>query len=439
MHPETQQTTAVLEKKLDLLLRTGQLLMQSGANSDRIDRNVKRIALHFGISGNKLHMHITLTTLMMTISDGTNSITKFKKILEHGVNMTTVDGISRLTWKALEKGYSPDQYKKELNQIADKKHAYPRWLIILSVGLACGGFSTLFGGDWSANLIASFSAATGLFIRQELHKKHINNYLTIAVAALISSLIAGIITSYTNWTTTPQDAIAGAVLFLVPGVLMINSLDDMIGNFTIIGTTRAIVTILCITSIAFGMIVAMQLLGIKPPQLTPPAHNKVVIVFAGALSAAGFAVLFNVPFRTLWLCALGGSIAVLTRNILRLDFAVNLPIASLAGALLSSTWATYWVHKVHTPGHVISIPPVIPMVPGVLAYTSMMGMFSFAKAHDSEQKLSALLQMFSPGIEFVLTLLCIALGVTIPNFIDRFYSSKAKQKRIEMAMKQKPL
>ncbi|POY35628.1 hypothetical protein C3K47_14630 [Solitalea longa] len=438
MHNEALEA-AVLEKKLDLLLKTGLLLMQSGSDSNRIDRNVKRIALHFGISSSKLHMHITLTTLMMTISDGSNSITKFRKMKGHGVNMTTVDGISRLTWKALEKGYSLEHYEKELNQISGKKHSYPRWLIILAVGMACGGFCTLFGGDWAANLIASFAAATGLFLRQELHKKHINTYLTIATVALTSSLIAGAITLFTNWTATPQDAIAGAVLFLVPGVPMINSLDDIIDDFTIVGTTRAIVTILCIASIALGMIVAMELLGIKPHPLTPPAHNKLVIIFAGALAATGFAVLFNVPLRALWLCALGGAIAVLTRNVLRLDFGVNLPLASLAGALLSSTCAIYWVHKVHTPGHVISIPPVIPMVPGVLAYTSMMSVFSFTEAHDNDQKLKALLQIFSPGVEFVLTLLCIALGVTIPNIIDRYFSSKAKQRRIEMAMKHKQL
>ena len=39
----------LLRRKLDLLLRTGKLLMESAADTNRIERNMKRVAAYLGI------------------------------------------------------------------------------------------------------------------------------------------------------------------------------------------------------------------------------------------------------------------------------------------------------------------------------------------------------------------------------------------------------
>ena len=47
-----------LRRKLDLLLRTGQLLVESTANTDRIKHNMKRTAAFFGLPEENLHIYI---------------------------------------------------------------------------------------------------------------------------------------------------------------------------------------------------------------------------------------------------------------------------------------------------------------------------------------------------------------------------------------------
>ncbi len=433
--PEVLTDKLILARKMDLLLRTGQMLMQSGADSNRIDRNLRRIAAYMGISADKFHMHITYTTLMLSISDGVNSITKFRKCTGHGVNMTTVSAISRLTWHALENEYTIDQYEKELDRIAGIGHHYPRWLIVLSVGLACGGFCMLFGCDEAAALTTWVAASVALFIRQELHKRRLNNYMVVAVSAFVATMISTLAASF-QFSTTPNHPIFASVLFLIPGVPLINSLDDMIDGFTIVGLTRAIVGFLIIISISFGMTVAFKALQIQEYAASFTMPSLWHTALAGAIAAGGFAILFNVPVRTLALCAIGGAIALVTRNLLT-SVEISLPMASFCGSLAAGIWTIYWVHKVHTPGHVISIPPVIPMVPGVLAYKAMIGMFSFTAFKSTvvePEKIHAFIQMFEPAIKSILTVLGISLGVAIPNIIDRFYSAKNKQRRIENAL-----
>ena len=41
-----EQEVLLLRRKLDLLLRTGKLLMESAADTNRIERNMKRVAAY---------------------------------------------------------------------------------------------------------------------------------------------------------------------------------------------------------------------------------------------------------------------------------------------------------------------------------------------------------------------------------------------------------
>ena len=49
--------------KMNLLLKTGELLVRSGADTSRITRNMLRAASYMGIPKNRIHYHITYTTL----------------------------------------------------------------------------------------------------------------------------------------------------------------------------------------------------------------------------------------------------------------------------------------------------------------------------------------------------------------------------------------
>ena len=106
----TEQEILLLRKKLDLLLRTGKLLMESAADTNRIERNMKRVAAFMGIPENKLHIDIRWTMIMVNVSDERHSFSKFQKCEKHGINMTTISQISKLSWRAIEEDYSLDKY-----------------------------------------------------------------------------------------------------------------------------------------------------------------------------------------------------------------------------------------------------------------------------------------------------------------------------------------
>ncbi|QQR91979.1 MAG: threonine/serine exporter family protein [Myxococcales bacterium] len=141
------------------------------------------------------------------------------------------------------------------------------------------------------------------------------------------------------------------------------------------------------------------------------------------LAAIGFAILFNVPRRTLKVIfaigALGGLI-----KFLMLKFGINVTIASLAGAVTVGMVSRYAAHLQHAPPMVFAIPAVIPMVPGVAIYRMMLGLMRLTKSVNTDNYNQIIAQTIHAGLTASFILLSLALGVAIPMLLTRKESVK---------------
>ena len=442
---KTGITTEVLYRKLDLLLQTGCLLMESAADTARIMRNLKRTAAYLGLMEDNLHLYVNFNILMVNYSDDEHSFTKFKRCVRHGIDMTALIRISRLSWKAIKRDYSLDQYEKELNQIRSAKRNYTPWQVAIAGGFACGGFCIQFGCDWIAFLYASIAAILGFRLRMYLGAKGSNVYVAIGVAAFVSSLLAwlssfltlnsGLASVLPQWlhSSTPWHPLLACALFIVPGVPLINFVSDMLDGYIQIGITRATNTLMMVLAIAFGIALAIKVCGIDNfvHDLTmTPHHSYIEYAIAAAISAMGFSTIFNLPRKLLPVVAIGGIIAICNRNFVNLGpstgnigLDLGLTIGSLVGSTFASLLATMAMHWFHTPHHCLSIPSVIPMVPGVLMYRAL---FAFIDMHGVVGEVTIAMHN---AITASMVILCIALGVAIPNiFVHRMLETKRKLK-----------
>ena len=427
----------LIRHKLDLLLRTGQLLVESAADTNRIMRNMKRTAAFLGLPEEHLHIYVQFNMLMVNLSDNEHSFTKFQRCDKHGINMTTISLISKLSWKAIREDYSIERYAEELEAIASRPRNYTPVQVAIGTGFACGGFCIQFGCDWTAFFYASFAAAIGMYLRGLMLRKGLNNYMGIAVAAFISTVIAWATTYLpSSWTDTPLHPLLACALFIVPGVPLINFVDDMLDNYIQVGLTRAINTFLMIVAMSFGIAFFLKLSNFDLTQFYTipmiPHNTYISYAIAAAISAMGFSMIFNIPRRLLWVVAIGGIIAVCTRNFVNLGPSNNnigldmgLAIGSLTGSALVSLVAVKAVHWVHAPNHVLSIPSVIPMVPGVLMYRALVGLI------EMNGVVGELTNAMKFGMASAITIMCIALGVAVPNVFARHWVAKNRQRKLK--------
>lgn len=440
-----------LRRRMNLLLRTGELLVDSSADTSRILRNMRRAAAFLGFKKEYLQIYVDYYMLTVSFSDENHSYVQMRRCYKHGIDMAAIQDISKLTWHALKDDYTLDDYEKELSWVGTRKRTYSEWAVAIGAGFACGGFCIQFGCDWTAFFYASIAAILGNRLRMWLNSIGSNTYFDIAVAAFVSTLIAWL-TSFislpgnavsdfvaaTPWlhflqSTTPWHPLMACSLFIVPGVPLINFVSDILDNHLETGMVRATNTLVMIIAMSFGIAVAIKVCGIDNfvhDLSMTPHHLFIEYAIAAAISAMGFATIFNTPLRLQPWVACGGIIAVCFRNFLNfgpstgnigLDWGPI--IGSLCGSALISIINIKMCHVLHTPHQCITIPAVIPMIPGVLLYRALYGFI------DMQGVVGEVTFATSNAIKGTLILVMIAVGVDIPNVFARKWISYKEDKR----------
>ena len=448
----SRETVHNIRRRMNLLLRTGQILVDSSADTSRIVRNMHRAAAFLGFKTEYIHIYVDYYMLTVSFSDEHHSFVQMRRCYKHGIDMAAIQDISKLTWRALRRDYSLDDYENALNWVGTRKRTYSDWAVAICAGFACGGFCIQFGCDWTAFFYASIAAILGNRLKMWLNAQGSNNFFDIAVAAFVSTIIAWLSTfisvpgnavnafvSSTPWlsfllSSTPWHPLMACALFIVPGVPLINFVSDMLDNHIETGLVRATNTLLMIVAMSFGIAVAIKFCGIDNFVRTlsmTPHHTFIEYGIAAAISAMGFATIFNTPLRLQPWIACGGIIAVCFRNFVNLGPSsgnIGLDygpiIGTLCGSALISIINIKMCHVIRTPHQCITIPAVIPMVPGVLMYRALYGFI------DMQGVVGEVTFATSNAIKGSLILIMIAVGVDIPNVFMRKWVSMKHQKRL---------
>lgn len=244
-----------------LILDIGTYLMSSGAHCGRINSNIKRVAQKWGFDVN---MQLTFKGLLVSVKNGNNkedSITLYKEAPQHNVHLEVLTNISRLTWRVLDEDLTIDEIEKELEQIKSKP-TYNPWVVSLAVAFACAGLCVFSLGDIYNALIAFVAAFIGSVTRFGIAGKNFNPMISIAIAAFVTTMITGA-GSLFNVGVNPQAAMATAVLYLIPGVPLINCVIDLIEGYLSSAMNRALFAGFVLLCIAVGMTLSITLMGIS--------------------------------------------------------------------------------------------------------------------------------------------------------------------------------
>lgn len=257
----TQATSIKAEDMADFLLDIATFLLSSGAHCGRIWRNCKRIAEHWGF---RIHLNPTFTGVMISVWDKNipeNAVTRYKTAPKHNIHFEVLTLISHLSWKISCNEFSFDDAVRELQFIKQKK-GYDYRLVSLSVGVACGCLCLLTGGNWVDAAFTMVAASAGALLRNYILKLGFNPFLSFIFAAFITTFIAS---QNTLWHLgdSPESTLATAVLYLIPGVPLINSIIDLLEGYLIASLARSLFAASILCCISVGMVLCITMLGIS--------------------------------------------------------------------------------------------------------------------------------------------------------------------------------
>lgn len=395
-------------------------LMAVGAQTSRIQYNTVRMARSFGYHINLLIFPKTLSITLLD-AEHNRSYTYIKKTPAMALNFKANMKLSALSWKAFDKKLPLNELWRMFKMIVKEKKE-SRWTVLLLASLANACFCRLFDGNLTSMTIVFVATLAGFFIRQELTRRKLNHLAVFVICAFVSTMIG--VTDYLYFHGGTEDISLGtSMLYLVPGVPLINGVMDIVDGHALDGIARLTNACLLIICIAVGLSATVITFDIDPTTFTKVVRPDVVqAAIADGLFAAvagvGFAIISNPPRKALLICALLACIGhgiryfLMHNSTMPLDQVTASTVAGFTIGLLAVPFAM----RIHCPAECFAFPSLLPMVPGMFAYKAVRDLINIVRLPD-EYTMEYVSRFFHNSSLTVLVMFGMVVGCIIPIFI----------------------
>ncbi len=236
-------------------------LLAAGAHTQRCVRNVKRMAEAYGY---EVAIIISQKNINVSLADRLDPARRYAAVLRlHPLvfNFSRVGLLSALTWRAVDDHLPPADIQREYRHIM-AMGTRPLWLVTLCIAAANASFCRLFGGDATAMALVFAGTALGYAARVWLARRQVNHYGITVICAFISGSVAAL-GMRLGWGSTADIGLAASVLYLVPGVQIINAFMDLFNGYTLNSYQRGIASLVSIIGMAIGLALAIFVAGVQ--------------------------------------------------------------------------------------------------------------------------------------------------------------------------------
>ena len=354
----------------DLTARIGYELAKSGAETFRIEETMRRVLGAYGVECQAF----AIPNCVMVSLEAANGkpLMIMKRVGFHGNDLEAVEKLNALSRRICAETPDAETASRWLKETLDSCRSYSDAVYYLGNFLAAAGFCPVFGGlpiDW---LWAGLFGLVIGFVTRHLDRLETNPFFSTIAAAFLMAL--GAYTAAGLHLLRDVDAvIIGSLMILVPGLLITNSMRDIIYGDTNSGINRIVQVLLSALAIAMGTAAAWHVtvpvygLSAAADSAAYPFWIQGIAVY---FACTGFFILFNVHDWGSLLCAAGGMLTWLVylfcQSLGCSLFAANF-FASAAAAVYAESMARSRKYPV-TSYLVISI---VPLLPGAGIYYTM--------------------------------------------------------------------
>lgn len=242
---------------MEICLNAGRIMLQSGAETYRVEDTMTRIASSFGIA--KSHSYVVPTGIIFTAEDGGPGITKLIRISQRSTDLQKVTLVNSVSRRISEGEIGVEEAEKLLAEIDAMSHTFPIFIQAAAASLASGCFMIMFNGGWIDFFPALVAGALGFLAVTYLHQIVPIKFF----AEFCGSLIIGIVSFlfvYAGFGVQLDKIIIGSVMPLVPGLLLTNAVRDLIAGHLVAGLSKGAEAALTAFAIGSGVAVVLSLL-----------------------------------------------------------------------------------------------------------------------------------------------------------------------------------
>ena len=354
----------------ELTARIAYHLALSGAETFRIEETMRRIIGAYGIECQAF----AIPNCVMVSLEAANGkpLMVMKRVGFHGNDLEAVEKLNALSRRICAETPAPEVAAQWLKETLAGRRSYSVAAYYLGNFLGAAGFCPVFGGTMRDSLWAGLMGLIIGFVTRQMDKWETNPFFSTIAAAFVMAVPAYLLAGF-QMLDYVDAVIIGSLMILVPGLLITNSMRDIIYGDTNSGIIRIVQVFLSAFAIAMGTAAAWRLtagvygMTAMGGLASHPVWAQDMMIF---VACTGFMILFNVHGWGSLLCAFGGVLTWTSYLLLRqLGFDIygmNF-FAAVVAAIYSETMARSRKYPV-TSYLVISS---IPLLPGAGIYYTM--------------------------------------------------------------------
>ena len=354
----------------DMTVQIGYELAVAGAETYRVEETMRRVIEAYGTEGQAFAIPNCVAVSFVT--PNTKPLTIMKRVGYHGNDLERIEKLNALSRRICAEVPDPETAQRWLKETTAAVRSYAVWIYYLGNFMAAAGFCCVFGGtvrDW---LWAGLSGLTIGFVTRCMDRLEVNPFFSTIAASFLMALPAYVAAGL-GWLDCVAVVIIGALMLLVPGLLITNSMRDIIYGDTNSGINRIVQVLLSAFAIALGTAAAWRVtsgvygLTVASGSASYPAWAQAVMIF---VACTGFFILFNVHDWGSILCALGGVFTWMTYLLCR-DLGMSIYSMNFFAAVVSALYSELMARSRKYPVTSYLVISLLPLVPGAGIYYTM--------------------------------------------------------------------
>lgn len=238
-------------------LLAGKIMLQSGAETYRVEDTMSRMASAFGID--QTHSYVTPTGIIFSVEGVGRERTKLVRISERTTDLRKVAMVNSVSRRISSGEVGLEEACRLLGELEEANLTYSFMVQIFAAAIASGCFTIMFLGSWLDFLPSMAAGGLGFFLVVYFHRIVPVKFF----AEFLSSFMIGMISFFFVKLGLGQELdkiIIGSVMPLVPGLLITNAVRDLMAGHLVSGLSKGAEALLTAFAIGSGIAAILSLL-----------------------------------------------------------------------------------------------------------------------------------------------------------------------------------
>ena len=286
MNRENTAGVQTLETALDVALA----ILRHGGSTRMADR-----AFHDALRGGGGTTAAVAWRLDFVAAHSSDGLSILRPVGPIGVNLSRASEAAVLADSIAGGRTDMVTARREIERIVTFAPPYRAWMMIAAAACAAAAFARVSGGDLGAVFVAAIAASIGQLLRAQLRRLHLPAVPVTLACGFVSAWIAAIGLRL-GVTESAIGALIGSIIYMVPGLSLINGFVDIVAEkFQIVGIERIVEAVFLFVVLAIAVASAVFMVLDQTGQPRAETHSIYFTSLWSGVTAAATAVLLTAP------------------------------------------------------------------------------------------------------------------------------------------------